>query len=232
MTSAALKPSRRAVLQAGVLAGGAMTLGLRAAGAKASVPGALSAFVIVRADGSVEITAHQPEIGQGVKTSFPMMIAEERDVDWSQVKVVQAPGNRAVYGAQIAGGSSATPTQFERMRRLGASARAMLIDAAAKGAALGVRARFAADPVLEEAARDPVAHFNAGHIRAHRNHFACAVRQRNDAGAGRLAIAPGGDGEIPVIDGAGRDAHRHLAPRRLGFVDFDLAEGFDSGLAF
>ncbi|WP_353199819.1 molybdopterin cofactor-binding domain-containing protein [Sandarakinorhabdus sp.] len=133
MTSAALKPSRRAVLQAGVLAGGAMTLGLRAAGAKASVPGALSAFVIVRADGSVEITAHQPEIGQGVKTSFPMMIAEELDVDWSQVKVVQAPGNRAVYGAQIAGGSSATPTQFERMRRLGASARAMLIDAAAKG---------------------------------------------------------------------------------------------------
>ena len=125
--------SRRAVLQAGVLAGGGLSLGWRASGVRASVPGAMSAFVIVRANGNVEITAHQPEIGQGVKTSFPMMIAEELDVDWNQVTVVQAPGNRAVYGAQIAGGSSATPTQFERMRRLGASARAMLIEAAAKG---------------------------------------------------------------------------------------------------
>lgn len=128
-----MKATRRAVLQAGVLAGGGLSLGWRFSGARASVPGALSAFVMVRADGGVDITAHQPEIGQGVKTSFPMMIAEELDVDWAQVRVVQAPGNRAVYGAQIAGGSSATPTQFERMRRLGAGARAMLIEAAATG---------------------------------------------------------------------------------------------------
>ncbi len=128
-----MKINRRAVLQAGVLAGGGLSLGWQFTGAQASVPGALSAFVIVRADGSIDITAHQPEIGQGVKTSFPMMIAEELDVDWAQVRVVQAPGNRAVYGVQLAGGSSATPTQFDRMRRLGAGARAMLIEAAAKG---------------------------------------------------------------------------------------------------
>ncbi len=127
-----MKTTRRAVLQAGVLAGGGLSLGWRFAGAKASVPGALSAFVIIDASGAVRITAHNPEIGQGVKTSFPMMIAEELDVDWSQVSVVQAPGNRAVYGVQIAGGSMATPTQFERMRQLGAAARAMLIQAAAK----------------------------------------------------------------------------------------------------
>lgn len=133
MSIAALKPSRRAVLQAGVLAGGGLSLGWHVSGANAAMPGALSAFVLVHPDGGIDITAHQPEIGQGVKTSFPMMIAEELDVDWAQVRVVQAPGNRSVYGVQLAGGSSATPTQFDRMRRLGAGARAMLIEAAAKG---------------------------------------------------------------------------------------------------
>ena len=126
-----MKPSRRAVLQAGILAGGGLSLGWQISGARAAVPGQLSAFVQIAADGAIRITAHNPEIGQGVKTSFPMMIAEELDVDWNQVSVVQAPGDRAVYGMQIAGGSMATPTQFERMRRLGAAARAMLVQAAA-----------------------------------------------------------------------------------------------------
>lgn len=124
--------SRRSVLKAGIIAGGGLSLGWQFAGARASVPGAFSAFVIIDADGTIRITAHNPEVGQGVKTSFPMMIAEELDVDWQQVTVVQAPGNRAVYGMQIAGGSMATPTQFDRMRRLGAGARAMLVNAAAK----------------------------------------------------------------------------------------------------
>jgi len=122
--------SRRAILQAAAVAGGGLSLGWQF-GARASVPGALSAFVIIDASGAIRIIAHNPEIGQGVKTSFPMMIAEELDVDWNQVSVVQAPGNRAVYGMQIAGGSMATPTQFDRMRRLGAAARAMLVEAAA-----------------------------------------------------------------------------------------------------
>ena len=88
-----MKASRRDILKAGVLAGGGLSLGLQfAGGAKASVPGALSAFVIIDPTGGIRITAHQPEIGQGVRTSFPMMIAEELDVDWAQVTVVPAPG--------------------------------------------------------------------------------------------------------------------------------------------
>lgn len=128
-----MKASRREVLKAGVLAGGGLSLGWQLAGpAGASMPGQLSAFVRIASDGAIVITAHNPEIGQGVKTSFPMMIAEELDVDWPQVSVVQAPGDRATYGVQVAGGSMATTTQFERMRRLGAAARAMLVEAAAK----------------------------------------------------------------------------------------------------
>ncbi|MEI6419283.1 MAG: molybdopterin cofactor-binding domain-containing protein, partial [Sphingomonadales bacterium] len=125
--------TRRWLLQAGALAGGGLALGWAPTGAAAAATGAgtLSAFVRIGSDGSIAITAHQPEIGQGVRTSFPMMIAEELDVDWAQVHVVPAPGDRATYGVQVAGGSSATPTQFERMRRLGAAARAMLVSAAA-----------------------------------------------------------------------------------------------------
>jgi isoquinoline 1-oxidoreductase beta subunit len=129
-----MKASRRAFLQAGMLAGGGLSLGwgMGTAGAATAEPGQLSAFVRIASDGRILITAHNPEIGQGVKTSFPMMIAEELDVDWAQVTVVQAPGDRAIYGAQIAGGSMATTTQFDRMRQLGAAARAMLVQAAAR----------------------------------------------------------------------------------------------------
>ena len=127
-----MKMNRRAVLQASVLAGGGLSLGWQfGGGAKAAMPGQLSAFVRIGTDGNIVIAAHQPEIGQGVRTSFPMMIAEELDVDWAQVTVQPVPGDRATYGVQLAGGSSATPTQFERMRRLGAGARAMLVQAAA-----------------------------------------------------------------------------------------------------
>ena len=90
-----------------------------------------SAFLRIAPDGSVTIYSARPEIGQGIKTSLPMVVAEELGVDWKKVKVVSAPLDPA-FGSQGAGGSTSTPQSYLPMRRVGATARTMLIQAAAK----------------------------------------------------------------------------------------------------
>jgi isoquinoline 1-oxidoreductase beta subunit len=87
-------------------------------------------YVAISPDGTVRIMAKNPEVGQGIKTMLPMLIAEELDADWSKVVIVQADAD-AKYGNQIAGGSFATPTHWIPHRQVGAGARAMLIAAAA-----------------------------------------------------------------------------------------------------
>jgi isoquinoline 1-oxidoreductase subunit beta len=87
-------------------------------------------YVAISPDGTVRIMAKNPEVGQGIKTMLPMLIAEELDADWSKVVIVQADAD-AKYGNQIAGGSFATPNHWTPHRQVGAGARAMLIAAAA-----------------------------------------------------------------------------------------------------
>jgi len=129
--------SRRSFIKVTGIAGAGLVLAFymgdnAAMAAPAKGEFAPNAFVSIAPDGTITIMAKAPEIGQGVKTSLPMIVAEELDADWSKVKIVQAPINPAVYGRQSAGGSRAIPTNWEPLRRAGASARAMLVAAAAK----------------------------------------------------------------------------------------------------
>lgn len=101
-------------------------------GAAPAADGArLNAFVRIALDGRVFIAAHTPEVGQGVRTSLPMLVAEELDVDWRQVTVEPVPLD-ADYGPQMAGGSRSVPNNFTPLRQAGAIARSLLVSAAAQ----------------------------------------------------------------------------------------------------
>jgi len=130
--------NRRFFLRASVMAGGGFLLALmpkpelKAQG----FPGAQQPllpkdFISIAPDGTVTLVAKNQELGQGTLNLLPMMIAEELDVDWKAVKIVRS-GVGPQYGGQITGGSSATPSNWEPMRRVGAAARAMIIAAAAQ----------------------------------------------------------------------------------------------------
>ena len=96
----------------------------------------LNPFVRIGEDDSIIIVANHSESGQGVYTSLPMVVAEEIDADWSKVRVEPAPVdsvyNHTAFGMQATGGSTSTWSEWERLRQMGASARAMLIAAAAE----------------------------------------------------------------------------------------------------
>jgi isoquinoline 1-oxidoreductase subunit beta len=132
----ATKLDRRSFLKLTGMAGGGLLLAFhvgddaRAAGAAAN-DFAPNAFLRISRDGSILIYSKGPEIGQGIKTAFPLIIAEELDAKWSDVRVEQAPVNPAVYGRQSAGGSRSIPDSWDQLRQAGAVARAMLVAAAA-----------------------------------------------------------------------------------------------------
>jgi len=133
---------RRDFLRLSALAGGGLVIGfyLKSSGdataAELAAPTAgtefkPNAFIRIAPNGAVTIVSKQPEIGQGIKTSLPMVIAEELEVNWKDVTIEQADLNQ-IYGGQSAGGSRSTPSNYDNFRKLGATARAMLIDAAAQ----------------------------------------------------------------------------------------------------
>src|SRR5690606_4426079 len=88
-------------------------------------------FVSIAADGIVSIIAHRAEMGTGVRTSLPMVVADEMQADWARVKVIQAEANEARYGNQNVDGSRSVRHFLMPMRRVGAAARQMLEAAAA-----------------------------------------------------------------------------------------------------
>ncbi|MGD8340634.1 MAG: molybdopterin-dependent oxidoreductase, partial [Gammaproteobacteria bacterium] len=125
--------SRRGFIVASVATGGGLLLSVgwpKSAKAQAAGAGELSPFVRIAPDGVTTIMAKNPEIGQGVVTMLPMLIAEELDVAWSDVHVEQAMYN-PIYGTQFTGGSFATPMHWDSLRRVGAAGRQMLLTAAA-----------------------------------------------------------------------------------------------------
>ncbi len=123
---------RREFIHVTAAAGGALMLGftLTAQDKNTKKTFDLNAYLKISTDGTVTILAKNPEIGQGVKTSMPMIVAEELEVDWKTVKVEQSEIDRKKYGAQFAGGSTSIPTNFDTLRKAGATAREMLIIAA------------------------------------------------------------------------------------------------------
>ncbi|MBX3278430.1 MAG: xanthine dehydrogenase family protein molybdopterin-binding subunit [Acidobacteria bacterium] len=129
--------NRRAFLQVTALAGGGFMLGLytKAGTALAQGPPRMAPlvpadFIRIDPNGIVTLTAKNTEIGQNVLNTLPMLIAEELDVDWKDVKIIRADADNK-YGPQFTGGSSATPMNWEPMRQVGAAGRHMLIAAAA-----------------------------------------------------------------------------------------------------
>ena len=135
--------SRRNFLKLSALAGSGLLLGFNWTSAQAAgttvLDGATAAagsvefnsYLSIGTDGLITIFSPNPEIGQNIKTSFPMIVAEELDADWTKVKVVQAALDNKKYERQLTGGSGAVPHSWKRLRNAGATARHLLVEAAA-----------------------------------------------------------------------------------------------------
>ena len=134
--------SRRGFLQTGAAAGGALMIGFVLPGcastdsAKPVASAMPNSWVRVGSDNSVTILCARSEMGQGVYTSLPMLVAEELEVDLSKVKVEIAPAGEpyinAMIGGQLTGGSTSVRDAYDKLRTAGAQARIVLVQAAAQ----------------------------------------------------------------------------------------------------
>ncbi|WP_153796384.1 xanthine dehydrogenase family protein molybdopterin-binding subunit [Foetidibacter luteolus] len=136
--------NRRKFLQTGALAGGGLLLSFYmpalGKGLKRVPPApatcAPNAFIRINADNSIKILCGHSEMGQGTYTAMSQLIADEMDADWSKIVVEAAPAHQDYFnpgfGMQLTGGSASAYSEWERLRKVGASARAIMIEAAAK----------------------------------------------------------------------------------------------------
>src|SRR5262245_37175502 len=123
--------NRRDFLKITGLAGGGLALAFyfRSGPAASAAEGAASgdfapnAFIRISPSGAITIVSKQPEMGQGVKTSLPMIIAEQLEVPWKSIKIEQGDFDEKLYGNQGAGGSQSTPRNYDTFHLLGATAR-------------------------------------------------------------------------------------------------------------
>ncbi len=141
-----MSATRRDFLKGAAAAGGGLLLGFdwlstsgfRTAGAMptsaATADAAINfnSYLAISPQGVVTIFSPNPEIGQGIKTAFPIIVAEDLDVDWAQVKVMQSPLDNTKFERQLTGGSGAIKHSWQRLRKAGATARQMLVNAAAQ----------------------------------------------------------------------------------------------------
>ena len=142
--SAPAMVGRRSFIKTSAAVGGGLVVGWyapRIGGSGGAVSAAekdfaMNAFVRIGTDETVTVVAAHSEMGQGVYTSLPMLLNEELQADWSKIRVEAAPVdkvyNHPVFGIQMTGGSTTSPAEWERYRKMGAVARMMLVEAAAK----------------------------------------------------------------------------------------------------
>jgi len=128
--------SRRKFLTASAAIGGGLMLDFSlpaiAVGDKGARSATLNAYIWIMPNGETHIVNKNPEIGQGIKTAFPQIIAEELDVAWKDVRAEDAEVDPVRYGGQFAGGSLSIPMNYDLLRRMGAAGRLMLVTAAAR----------------------------------------------------------------------------------------------------
>ncbi|MEO8098171.1 MAG: molybdopterin cofactor-binding domain-containing protein [Acidobacteriota bacterium] len=148
MTTKTTQIDRRSFLRVGSLAGGGLMLGLvtlpevdaqgppggpgGAKGGPANNTTNPNNYIKIASDGTITIVAKNPDVGQGIRTMLPMLIAEELDADWNTLKIEMTDFDSTRYLQQIAGGSTATPTNWTPMRNVGALGRALIVSAAAQ----------------------------------------------------------------------------------------------------
>src|SRR3989442_5149935 len=141
MRAKPMNASRRDFLKTSALAGGGLIIGFTLPGVTRLAQGAgkearMSAYLRIAPNNDITVVCGLSEMGQGVHTAIPMLVAEELDADWSRVRVEQAGVDQAfanpIFGMQATGGSTSVRGHWEPMRKAGATARAMLIAAAAQ----------------------------------------------------------------------------------------------------